>query len=101
MPLYQTLVPLSYETHDNQVVHITEAGRIIELTTDQAALLAGRVVYFSSGSSYLAPRITLLSYDNAAQFPVVGSPFHMYLDQSVGLLYQYSELDQHYTPDLR
>lgn len=96
MALYISLVPFSY-VQGSTVVDVLQAGRLIELTQEQAALYPEQVAYFGSGSNYLAPQITMLAYDSTLVFPNVGSKFHVYLDQSTGRLWQWSDTTQEYT----
>lgn len=96
MALYISLEPFAY-TDGNEVVHVLEVGRLIEMTTDQAALYPGKIAYWGSGSNYLAPQITMLAYDSTLVFPNVGSTFHVYLDQSTGRLWQWNEVTHEYT----
>jgi len=96
LALYITREPITYVQGD-RTIHITEAGRLVELTKEQADLLGSKVAYWGSGNSYLAPRITVLAYDNATLFPVIGSPFHVYLAQDSGRLYTWNESTHEYT----
>jgi hypothetical protein len=91
MALYRTLAPVIYEVEDNRVVHVTTAGKIIDLTPEQAALLGGSVVYVGSEPTAATPTATILVYEARAVFPVVGYRFHLYLDEEGSKLYRWNE----------
>lgn len=96
MPKFRALQPISY-VEGGKVVQVN-AGVVVTLTQDQAATIpASHIEYISSGTrAYDAPRATFLLFDSHAHFPVVGSEFHVYLDQSTGKLYRWTELSRSY-----
>lgn len=91
MALYRTLQPVIYEAENNRVIQITQAGKIIDLTPEQATLLEGLVLYVGNGATAAAPTATILVYNTQADFPVAGYRFHLYLDEEGSKLYRWNE----------
>lgn len=96
MALYRTLAPIIYEADDNEVIQVTLVGRILDLTDEQATLLAGSVLYVGNGAPLPPPEISVLGYDTLADFPNQGVPLQIYLALNTGAMYQWSEAEADY-----
>lgn len=89
MAQYRTLAPVIYIDSVGVVTHVTKAGVVIELTTEQAAALEGLVMYVGA-PVVTSNQMELYGYPSAAAFPDPGSTSALYFDRGAGRLYHWT-----------
>ncbi|WP_131588731.1 SGNH/GDSL hydrolase family protein [Mycolicibacterium phlei] len=88
---YLTLGPVTY-IENGKVRHVTKAGVIIVLDEVQAAALAGSVAYVSPSTPLASvPRLQVLHYATANEFPVQGSDSYLYYADNTRDFYRWKD----------